>query len=186
MSKEHRKKKNKFERPSEKDFRSKKGRVMWIKIMGGKSDMITEKNGGKEHKKCNTQWAVCVHLFRNTFKPSKIWTALKTSNPMITSSLLVYPSSSYRMKNWEDFYHSHFVNALSHSRFLCYRKNSHPIYSFCILPCWNTPRIQSHIYLKGWDLQHAVFRSLQSFSLFTTWISWLQEIRVAGEATFYL
>lgn len=28
MSKEHRKKKNKFERPGEKDFRSKKGRVM--------------------------------------------------------------------------------------------------------------------------------------------------------------
>lgn len=151
---------------------------MWIKIIWGEKVMSQVKSGGKGTGEVYTQCTVHTHLFRNTFKPSKMWTALKTANPKITSSVLVYPSSSYRMKNWEDLYYSHFVNALSHSCFLSYRKNSHPIYySFCILPPWNTSSIQSYMYLR--DPQHAVSRSSSSFSSFTTWIPWLQVIGVA-------
>lgn len=182
MRKEHRKKKkmNKFKRPGEEGVRSEKERVMWIKTMGGKGDAVTEKRGRKEHRSVHKIW--CAHLFRNTFKLSKMWSALKTANPRITSSVLMYPSSSCRMKNWEDLYHSQ-VNILSHSRFLSYWKNSHPIYSsFFILSSWNTS--SSHMYLRDWDPQRAVCRSLLSFSSF--WILWLQEIRVAGEAAFYL
>lgn len=173
MSEEHRKKKSKFKRPGEKDVRNEKGRVMWIKIMGEKSNVVTEKTEGKGAGEVYTQCAVCVHLFRNTFKTSKMWTALKTANPKIASSVLLYPSSSCR-------------NALPHSRFLSCRKNSCPIHSsFCILSPWNTSGILSHKYLRDWDPQHVVFRSLLSFSSFTTWTPWLQEIQVAGEPTFY-
>lgn len=95
--------------------------------------MLTEKRGKKEQEEYIHNVQSAYSLFRNTFKPSELWTALETANPMIIISVSVYPSSSSRMKNWEAPYHSHLMNALSH---LCgiFKLQEELLLHFILLP----------------------------------------------------
>lgn len=114
-------------------------------------------------------------LFRNTFKPPKMWTALETVNPIITSSVSVYSSSSCRMKNQEAPYHSRLVmhfhthavfklqeELLPH--FILLSASCHPeIFNIPIFSPPSIPEIETHNMLLS-----CVFRSLSNFSSFTS------------------
>lgn len=118
--------------------------MTWSERKGGK------KGTGGVYTKCS------LHaVFRNAFKPSKMWTALETANPMITSSVLVCPRSPCRMNNWEALSHSRLMNVLSLSGgFSVTGRTLAPFYSsFCILKHSN---IQSIIYLRDQDPQQAL------------------------------